>query len=260
MQIDRMDSRPKSRVLIRLALAAILTPFVFAFGPPDSSGTYVSLNGGGGRASYSYSSCGYTTHVRSSMYHGGGSVEHRVKPRGWKDPGSLAPRLVTVGASGSGAWGRTYQYDTRDSGNTGERFNEERERWKIGTGGVRLGLDWRYVGLSGGAFTGFEGGHDVVVLPSFGLRLGNTFYYTLSVLEQPLSPMALGETGFGYKTRDFGMWYGLRAPVADELVPTVKFARIFRAGELGVTLMAGPGDDRIDFGGEVFLRYRLPFQ
>lgn len=259
MQIDGMDPRSKTRrVLIGLALAGILAPFVFAFGPPDSSGTYVSLNGGGGRVSYSYSSCGYTTHVRRAMYHGGGSVEHRMRTSPRSAP--LTPRLVTVGASASGAWGRTYQFDTRDSAYTGVRENEERDRWKVGTAGLRMGFDWKYVGLSGGAFMGFEGGQEAVVLPSFGMRLGNTFYYTVSVLEQPLSPLALGETGFGYKARDFGMWYGLRVPAAEEIVPTVKFARLFRAGEIGITLMAGPGDDRIDYGGDVFLRYRLPFQ
>ena len=259
MQIGVMhppDSR--HRLLIRVALAGLLAPFLFAFGPPDSSGTYVSLTGGGGRTSYSYSSCGYTTHVRNAMYQGAGSVEQRIRTQPRSGP--LVPRIVTLGASGSGISGRTYQYDTRDSDYTGERLNEERHHVLVGTAGLHVGLDWRYVGLSGGALMGFQGGYTPAILPSFGMRLGNTLYYSFSMLEQPLSPLALVETGFGYKSRDYGVWYGVRAPYGGSIMPTAKFARIFREGELGVNLMAGPGDDRIDYAGEVFLSCRLPNQ
>lgn len=241
--------------LARIGLLGILSPFLVAFGPPDSAGTFVSVTGGGGRASYTTSSCGYTQHIRSAMYHGGVAIDHRERIH---SPRTLLPGVVSVGVSAHTVTGNTYQFSTQDEPWTGERLDETRDRWRLEGVGARVGLDWRYVGLTMGALSG-NPEFDLPVIPTFGLRIGRQVFYTLSLVEQPLDPMALGETGFGLKTEELGFWYGVRIPYQGALMPTFKMYRVFRNGEIGVNLMASPfGDERMDYGASVTAGFRLP--
>jgi hypothetical protein len=251
---------PNRSAFTRMALmATAISPFVIGLGPPDTSGTYVSFTGGGGRSSYTTSSCGYTDHVRSSFYNAGMAADHRMDlKKGSAGKGSkLGPRYFSFGVSGNQGVGRTYEFQTLDSPYTGERLDERRYRWRHGDLGARAGFDWRHIGISAGVVE-----LDGEPLPSLGFWIGDDIvYYSFSALEQPVSLNAVGETGVGIHAKNFRFWYGLSVPYGGSVSPTLKFGHAFESGTIGFSLLASPwGDDRLDYGASLQAQYRLPFQ
>ncbi len=208
-----MQEKTWNRLLFLLAL--LLLPFVLAFDPVDSAGTYVKASGGHG----TYHITGCHRNFDSEFSEGQISMRHSFAT-GSVDSNSshslfqkIKPSYTTFGYFGDFAIEKlTVVKDSANPTTLGNIYDTHGF-----SGGAYLGLDWKWVGLDLGLCSvlfnlDIQDAERKTVFPMLGLRLGllKNFYASAELFGS--SPMLTGggttNIGLGAKWNSTRAWGG----------------------------------------------------
>ncbi len=124
-----------------------IAPYLVGFAPPDTSGTFIALQGG--RGAYPSASCG--NHYQNTYSEIGFALDHKIETKNIKNPIPyilIIPQHITLGVFAEKGWARylTVYSEPNFEGQSDDYAGHVR-LGSLFTRGMHFSADWETFGL-----------------------------------------------------------------------------------------------------------------